>query len=65
MDVSLPKEIENGNALCVMSMLVYDEDEDETSELLGRAWTIMQPEKVLYKVKENGELTGELMELLF
>ena len=41
MDVSLPKDISNGNALCVMSMLVYDEDDDGSSELLGRAWTIM------------------------
>jgi len=51
MDVSLPIEILTNEALCVMSMLVYDADEDDTSELLGRAWTIMQPEHVYYKIK--------------
>lgn len=65
LDVSLPIEIWSNEALCVMSMLVYDEDEDGSSELLGRAWTIMQPEKILYKIKVDGEETGELMEIMF
>ena len=37
------------NALCVMSILVYDEDAEGSSEFLG---TIMQPEKVFYKIKD-------------
>ena len=48
-----------------MSMLLYDEDEDESRELLGRAWTIMQPEKVYYKTQADDDEREQLIELLF